>query len=227
MTEQSNGAVIQFDSGERNDRLVQGIILRCVDGVWRANDDTPLHEGMQFLVLGITHGLQRWEDERVVEEIKKTPGVPLPDVHELNARIPEETWEEGIAGKRPPWQLNAIVYLLSTQDAEKFCFISPTVGAKIAAARLLDRVEAMRLLNGPGVVPVVTLDSRMMRTAFGQKKRPHFAIADWRDLSGSAAPALPQSPPTLQLGTSVDPAKIGTPVKEPTAAEELNDAVGF
>jgi hypothetical protein len=228
MPEQNDsGAVIQFDGGERNDRLVQGVILKCVDGRWRAHDDTPLAEGAQFFVFGITHGLQRWEDERVLEEIKKTPGVPLPDVDELNTKIPQETWDDGIDGKpRPPWQLNAVVYLLSTRDAAKFCFINSTVGAKIAAARLLDRVEAMRMLSGPTVIPIVELGSRMMKTAFGAKARPHFEVVGWRDL-GTGTPVVPQSPPTLRLGTAVDPAKLGTPVKEPTPAEEFNDAVGF
>jgi hypothetical protein len=171
---------------------------------------------MQFFVFGVTKGLQRWEDERVVDEIKKTPGEPLPDVEALNAQVPQDQWEEGISGKRPPWQLNDVVYLLSVQDATKFTFINSTVGARIAAARLLDRVDSMQMMKGPNVIPIVTLGSRPMKTAFGQKLRPHFEIVDWRDL-GPATPALPQAP-TPQLGK---------PVSESTVSEKLSDGIPF
>jgi hypothetical protein len=220
MSEHQNLA--QFDGGERNDRIVQGVILKCVDGNWRAHDDTPLAAGMQFFCFGVTKGLQRWEDDRVIEEIKKKPGDELPSVDELNGAIPQEQWADGIDGKpRPPWQLNDVVYLLSVRGAEKFTFLNSTLGAKIAAARLLDRIDAMRMMGGASVIPVVELGSRPMKTAFGQKLRPHFEVVSWRDF-GPAGAAVGQSP-TPQLGTSVDPAKIGTPVKEP----EFNDAIGF
>jgi hypothetical protein len=220
-------ALIQFDGGEHNDRLVQGIILKCVDGHWKANDDTPLAEGMQLYVFGVTKGLQLWQDERVIKEIKKTPGEDLPDVETLNAAIPHDEWEDGINGEpRPPWQLNDVVYLLSVNDAQRFTFINCTVGARIAAARLLDRIQSMQMMRGPNVIPVVTLGSRPMKTAFGQKLRPHFEVVSWRDL-GPATPVVPQSSTPLIGSSSVDPAETGKPVTEPTAAEALNDAIPF
>jgi hypothetical protein len=206
---------IQFDGGEYRDRLAQGIILRCVDGNWRASDDSPLPE--QFLCFGITKGLQRWEDGRPVEEIKKVPGEDLPDVDTLNAAVPQAQWEDGINGKRPPWQLNYVVYLLSVDDAQKYTFINATVGARIAAARLLDRIDSMQMMKGPNVIPIVTLASRPMKTSFGQKLRPHFEIVDWRDL-GPATPAVPQP--------SAAP-RIGKPVSEPTLSEEMDDSCPF
>jgi hypothetical protein len=203
-------SAIQFDGGEQNDRLVQGVILKCVDGRWKAQDDTPLTDDMQFFVFGVTTGLQRWEDKRVAEEIKKKLGEPLPDVEELNSQIPQDTWDEGIDGKpRPPWQLNHIVYLLSVTDATKYTFLNATVGARIAADRLLDRITSMQLMRGPNVIPIVTLDSRPMKTAFGQKLRPDFKVIDWR---GFAPAVLAQSPP-----------HIGKPLASVTVKEEIGN----
>jgi hypothetical protein len=176
---------------------------------------------MQFYVFGVTKGLQRWEDERVVEEIRKKPGEDLPDPDELNATISQDQWGEGIDGMpRPPWQLNHIVYLLSVQDVMKFTFINSTVGARIAAARLLDRVQSMQMLRGRSVIPVVTLGNRPMKTAYGQKMRPHFEIVQWRALGGPA-PLVPPPQPSPLIGTSVDTANVGKPT------EELNDLIGF
>jgi hypothetical protein len=215
--------VIQFDGGEYNDRLVQGVILKCTDGRWKTHDGTPLPEGMQFYVFGVTKGLQRWEDERVVEEIKKKPGQPLPDVGELNAKIPQDQWGEGIDGKpRPPWQLNDVIYLLALKDAMKFTFINCTVGAKIAAARLLDRIQSMQMLRGPNVIPIVELDSRPMKTSFGQKMRPDFRIISWRDFGSPTPAGLPPSTP--QIADPVDPTQIGKPV-EVTTEKLLIDAI--
>jgi hypothetical protein len=216
---------VVFDGGEHNDRLVQGVILKCVDGHWKAQDDTPLNEGMTFFVFGVTTGLQHWQDGALVKEIKKRPGEELPDVDELNAAIPQDQWDDGIDGNpRPPWQLNDVVYLLGVQSAMKFTFINSTIGARIAAARLLDRIESMQIMRGPGVIPIVKLESRPMKTKFGEKQRPHFEPVDWRDL-GPATPAVssPQSSPLI--GTSVDPAQVGKPVTEPTLSEELNDSI--
>jgi hypothetical protein len=216
--------VIQFDGGESKDRLVQGVILKCVDGRWKAHDDTPLHKEMQFFVFGITKGLQCWEEERVIEEVKKKPSEDLPDVEALNRAIPREQWEAGLDGKpRPPWQLNDVIYLLSVNDAMKFTYLNSTAGARIAAARLLDRIESMQMLRGPNIIPIVTLDARPMKTGFGEKMRPHFEIVGWRDFGPTVPAVAPTTTP--QLGSAVDTKAIGKPVKEPTLAEELNDSI--
>jgi hypothetical protein len=180
---------------------------------------------MVFFVFGVTKGLQHWEDGRLVQEIKKKPGIPLPDVKELNDAIPQDTWDDGIDGRpRAPWQLNDVVYLLSVNDAMKFTYLNSTVGARIAAARLLDRIESMQMLRGPNVIPIITLGSRPMKTSFGQKERPHFEVVTWRDF-GPPVPAVPSPNTAPQLGSAVDTKKVGKPVKEPTLAEELKDSI--
>jgi hypothetical protein len=228
MTEQHDGKLpaIQFDGGDSNDRLVQGVILKCVDGRWSAHDDTPLKEGDAYYVFGVTKGLQHWQGGRLVDEIKKKPGVELPDVKELNAKIPKETWDDGLDGKpREPWQLNDVVYVLRVRDAMKFTFLNSTAGARIAAARLFDRIESMQMMRGPNVIPIVTLGSAPFKTQYGGRLRPHFEIVDWRDL-GPSTPAVPQSPAPL-IGSSVNPTEVGEPVKLVTVEEEMNDSLPF
>ena len=77
----------------------------------------------------------------------------------------------------------------------------------------------MRLLRGQKVSPIVKLESKPMTTKFGQKMRPEFTIADWRDLSSG----LVENKPTLQLPLAKDAQQIGKPVKPVTIQEELND----
>ena len=86
------------DSGD-SDRLLQGTRFVCIDGEWTKPDGTEFPPDKQFLVmLSTAEGLQHWQDGALVEEIIKKPDAPLPDVEELNAKIPRDTWEDGKNG---------------------------------------------------------------------------------------------------------------------------------
>ena len=202
-----------FDDVDQTDRLIQGTIIRCVDVVWSAKDETELPPDKGYVALKTALALQRWEDGLPAETIIKRPGEPLPDVEELNKKIPQKKWGKGIDGKpRPPWQKQYVVYLLDPATAAVFTFINSTKGAEIAVERLKDRVKLMRALRGDRVVPVVKLDAMPMPTDFGPKQRPEFTILDWRELGGSpsAAPAIEH---------------VGEPVKPVSLAEEMNDSI--
>jgi hypothetical protein len=202
-----------FDDVDQNDRLIQGTILRCVDGVWSAKDGTELSSDLRLLAGSTALALQHWEDRLPIETIVKRPGEPLQNVDELNKKIPQKKWEKDTDGNpRPPWVKQYVVYLLDPETAAVFTFINNTKGAEIAVERLKHRVKLMRTLRGNRVVPVVKLDSKPMPTQFGVKQRPEFTILDWRELGGSpsAAPAIEQ---------------IGKPVKPVSLKEEMNDSV--
>ena len=202
-----------FDDADANDRLIQGTIVRCVDGVWGAKDETELSSDLRLLALSTALALQRWENGLPAETIIKRPGEPLPNVDELNKKIPQKKWEKGIDGKpRPPWQKQYVVYLLDPATAAVFTFINSTKGAEIAVEHLKRRVKLMRALRGDRVVPVVKLDSKPMSTQFGIKQRPEFTITDWRELGGS-----PSAVPVIE--------QIGAPVKPVSLQEELNDSI--
>jgi hypothetical protein len=222
-------------------RLIQGIILKCVDGRWSDADSLPAPA--QLLVLGTTRALQRWHEKKPVNTIIELPNEPLPDVDELSAAIPETEWEVGLDGNpRPPWQLNWVVYLVNMETADVYTFLNSTTGARIAVERLADKFKMMRAMHGRNVYPIVQLDSRPMKTAFGQKLRPDFKVIEWRELEELEAvpPAALAQQPVPQLEQKAaerlanpQPAKgakkasVGKTVKPVSTAEGLNDEISF
>src|SRR5262249_855688 len=150
----------------------------------------------ELLVVGTTRALQCWSGGMPVDTIIEHPGEPLPDIDELNARIPESEWEPGLDGKpRAPWQLNYVVYLANMETADTYTFANSTTGARMGWEGLTDRINMMQRLRGKHVTPIVKLESKEMKTAFGKKLRPEFTIIEFRNLEGDAQPAqLP--PPT-------------------------------
>jgi hypothetical protein len=208
---------------DTSERLIHGSLLKCVDGRW-STQDVPDMTGHQLLALSTAKAIQRWqnkEPETIVDS-----GTGLPDVDELNATIPRTQRELGLDGQpRPPWQREYAVYLLDVSDASIYTFANGTVGARIAWERLVDRVSWMRALRGAAVFPLITLDSRPMKTQFGTKLRPEFSITDWRDLGSTGNPALESTPQRAIEGKTAAP--VGKPVKAPTTAETLDDDIPF
>ena len=198
-------------------RLIQGDLLKCVDGRWSTRDDEPIPETL--LVAGMFKALQCWREQKILDCIVEKENEPLPNPQELNAKIPEKDWEKGLDGQpRPPWQLVWGCYLLDPTKAGKFTFLNSTVGARIAWEKLFDRVQTMKFFR-PNAAPIVKLGSMPMKTKMGQKLRPDFSIERWVILGGDdPTPALVEhkpdpNPPAL---------KAVAPV---TAAEEMNDAL--
>jgi hypothetical protein len=190
-------------------KLIHGSILRFNNGTWGDATGTPPPEPL--IAVGTTRAVQCWQGGKPTDAMVEEPGVTaLPDVDELNAQIPQEEWETGLDGKpRAPWVLQHVAYLLHAPTAEAYTFLNGTWGARIAVERLADRIANMRRLRGTGVLPVVKLESRPMKTKFGTKQRPEFAIVEWIDgFGGGEVKAIEHKP-----------------VKAPTASEELNDEI--
>jgi hypothetical protein len=218
-----------FSGDNNDDRLLQGTRAVCIDGEWtRASDETKIPPDKRFLCLGTAEGLQHWEDGKLIKEIKKKPDKSLQDVDELNAKIPEDTWEEGINGPRPPWTHVYAVYLLDEDDGSILTHINSTDGAKIATRELKSRVKWKRqMLGGRRVNPIVTLGKQLVSKTY-KKFGPSFIIgADWRDLD----PGLPQpTAPQLEDHTKKEAINepvvgISRPVVEPTLEEILGDKI--
>ena len=49
------------------DRIIQGKILRCVDGHWSLRDGTVVAPDTLLLAIATNEALQRWRDQTVVE----------------------------------------------------------------------------------------------------------------------------------------------------------------
>jgi hypothetical protein len=206
-----NDLIVMDDgfSAAASGRVIQGQLVKCVDGHW--SPDPP----EKLLAVGVRDILQCWKAKKPIDVIIAEPGKQLPNIDELNAEIPKETWELGPDGnKKPPWQFQHVVYLVDAATAAKYTFASGTVGARIAVDHLRDQVSTMRRLRG-NVTPVVALGDAPMATKFGLKVRPSFDIVGWVQLESMAAPA------------QIEHIKGITPVDPPTISEELNDGINF
>jgi hypothetical protein len=217
-----------FSDSAGADRIIQGSIVRCVDGHWSDRDGISFPSETKMLALATAMALQHWKDQVPIETIVKQPNQPLPDVDEFNAKTPKAEWEAGLNGEpRPPWVRQHIVYLLDPTDAALFTFINGTVGAQIAVDRLKDKVVWMRQLRGSNVVPLIKLDSKPMKTRFGQKMRPEFTILEWRQFGGGGlkdvSPARIESRPTGQPHPDDCAGLAG--VEPVSIEEEMNDRI--
>jgi hypothetical protein len=211
--EEKQIVVVGFpDTDDAGDRLIRGVIMKCVDGDWSDREGTLYPIGTEMIVFGIGEALQCWQGQTVTETIVKIPGQQLPNLDDLNGSIPESEWEIGLNGEpRPPWQHAYLIYLLNPKDGSIFTLINSTIGMRICFDRIKDRVRYMRALRGDRVCPLVKLDAKAMKTAYGVKKRPELTIIEWRDLSPQSA--LERAPNK----------QIGAPVSEPTHGEEMKD----
>jgi hypothetical protein len=199
-----------FGAPATDDRIIQGTLIRCVDGRW--SDRDKLAVPSKLLALTTFTVVQLWRNRKPETTIDgRTDRLPDDDeIKELNAKIPEREWEQGINGKRPPWSRQEIVYLLDEATAQKYTFASGTVGATIAVEKLRDRVWCMRMLHRAKVIPVVELANAPMKTRHGVNKlRPDFAIVGWCKMGGNKATPLIEH------------------VKPPTTAEETGDQIPF
>src|SRR5258705_12489336 len=81
------------------DHLIQGEIIKCIDGAWSIRGGDELPPDMALLAIGTTEALQCWKDQQVLDTVFKRADEPLPDIDELNEQIPQAEWETGLNGK--------------------------------------------------------------------------------------------------------------------------------
>jgi hypothetical protein len=206
-----------------SDRLIKGSILKFVDGRWSVKDGTVLKDGESFLCTGTAQALQRFIDHVPCKPIVKQPGKPLPDVDELNAKIPMEEWETVDGKPTPPWKRAYVVYDRQ-HDASMMTHINSTIGARIAFDKLTSQVYNMRILRGVNVAPIVRLSAKPMKTKFGEKMRPDYEIIEFREIGGGGVPT-PQIESKSGSGGAAE--QMGKPVKPVTTEEFLNDSLPF
>jgi hypothetical protein len=205
-----------FECGDGNaDRTIQGAIIKCIDGRWLRHDGQEFPADKKMLVLGTTEVLQHFHDGKWVEDIKEKP---FPDLKTLNAAIPQEEWDDGINGPRPPWSHQYVCYLFDEDEGSIYTSINDTVGQRIAVSRLTEKVRWKRQLGGNAHLrPRVKLDRAPMPTGHGVVKlRPEFTPVDWIDLGGGGG--VVECRPTPQLPPSQAAEPIGKPVEPVTTA---------
>ena len=193
--------------------LNKGTLLKWTDsGGWIDRDGCTPPDNL--LVLAIDTALQRWQGNKPTVMRDK----PLPDPESLNVAIPKHEWEEGIDGKpRPPWAHVVVVYLVNPLTGEIYTYVSATTGAHIAHDQLREAVITMRALRGQRVMPVVNLSEKPMKSQFGMRKRPAFAIVGWKSPGGDdGGSAVPPPKPTPQIA---GPTKAPATAAKPAAAQ--------
>jgi hypothetical protein len=198
-------------------QLSIGDRLNFNNGPWRDSTTALRPPDCNYLVIGLFTKLVNWHESGPPDVISAKPGEDLPDPRELNAQIPESEWGLDLGGKpRPPWARWRVVVLLDIVNAAILSYGNSTFGMTIAFEQLKQRIEIMRALQGADVMAVVQLRDAPMRTAFGDRRRPHFEVVGWRRFDSSGALRIvDQSANVLQT------------VSPPTLAEEARDAVQF
>jgi len=200
-------------------RLNRGILLKWTAKTgWLDRDGVQPVEG-PYLLWGLEEGLQRWQDQAIVEEIVDKP---LPDIDKLNAAIPKSEWEEGLDGNpKPPWSHQYVFYLLDPNGGQIYTYMNSTTGAKILWQNLEERWTIMRELRGD-VWPVVNLSSHQFKTRkWDVVYRADLKVIEWRKKSGPGPAGLltgspspqPQLPPVSDAAPA--PAKTTPPPFEP------------
>jgi hypothetical protein len=74
MSANDNLPVIQddgFEDAGTDDRVIQGQLLRFVDGIWSTRNDTPLPK--MLMAIGCDNFLQHWKEQKPIETIREKP----------------------------------------------------------------------------------------------------------------------------------------------------------
>jgi hypothetical protein len=196
-----------------HERLIQGAILKCVDGHWSAEDENMT--GATLLVLHLTRAARHRIENEIVQTICEDREA-LPDVKKLNAAIPEDQWNVFQGTPQPPWKIEYLVYLLNPGDASLYTYLNATYGAMRAWNKLKDKITWMRALRGE-VLPIVELSSAPFPTDHGRKIGPIFRPVNWTSLK--EAPR--------RIGSGKPAPAIGKPVEPVTVEEEFSDKIPY
>ena len=176
--------------GERN--LLKGELLKFVDGAW-TQAGTRVPAGTQYVPEKVFKVWVRWQEGKPFDYVWPRPSGMLPHRDTLG-HTDQRDWPAGIDGEpSDPWRNTRYFHLINPATAETVTFTNSTAGARHCYEELGSAVTTMRKVH-PRALPVLELSSVPMKTKFGQKQRPHFKIAGWRCLGGSAAPQIEAKP---------------------------------
>jgi hypothetical protein len=202
--------VLKFEDNQ----ITVGERAKFDNGVWSNGAGTPLLPERKYVVLGTTRKLVRFHEEGPPDVIAKKPGEHLPDPKDLNEKIPQKQWLEGLDGKpRPPWARWYITVFLDVLDAQLYTHANSTFGAMRATMQLEERIDWMCALQGAEVMALIQLRDALMPTSYGPKRRPEFEVIGWRKFTDGALRLVDQSTPALKA------------IEPPSLGEQLNDEI--
>jgi hypothetical protein len=171
--------VDNWDSAGDELSPVRGNSLKFDGGAFFiGREKTLLKETKQFIVVDRGEGWLFLKKGCAAEYIMRAPGAPRP----AQPNVPEREWPTDLSGKPShPWKWTLYIYLMTVESGETFTFSSSTTGGRIGVDELTQQIQIMRRMK-PGAVPIIELESKQMKTGYGSKPRPHFAIKGWRTL---------------------------------------------
>ncbi len=186
-------------------------------------DGEVIDHGTKLIVTDIIRAVAKWGTGK--NEPPQTTvipfGQPFPDIEAMNESIPKDQWRQGPAGLQGPFQAQRLVVLIEPRSMDEFTFVTSSIGGSIAVGELVHKTQTMRKYRG-SVSPLVVLGDRLMKTRFGERRRPHFEIVDWIRMGGDEPQqvALPAPSPAPSSDSSEAPVIEASPVieAEPVAA---------
>ena len=185
------------------------------NGIWTNSAGVQLPPERKYVVLGTTRKLVRFHEEGPPDVIAKKPGERLPDVDELNEKIPQNQWLTGLDNKpRAPWSRWFITVFLDVLDAQLYTHANCTFGAKIATMRLEERIDWMTALQAAEVLALIQLRDAPMKTNFGARRRPEFEVIGWRKFADGA----------LRIVDQTTPAALKA-IEPPSLEQQLDDTI--
>jgi hypothetical protein len=205
-------SLVNYDS----DNVEKGVSLKFTHA-WMTRDGVPLQVGNLLTLFppGEIPGfrfLRKWEPPPI-ETIVRKPGVELPDLDELNARIPIEARSIGLDGKpREPWARYYVLYLLDASTACLYTYANCTIGCRILVTGIEERVRWGRALYGDDVMPLVRLTDRPFPTKFGERRAPDLEVLGFRRFVEGGLRIVDQNASALE------------DVKLPPASQTLRDS---
>jgi hypothetical protein len=172
-----------FDHDEPGSSPIRGAEIRFSDGPYvTGKAKTPLELSRHFIALDKAGAWLFLKKDCQPEWVIHTPGTPKPE----RPACDEATWPIGLSGEPEcPWRWCHLLYLMDVDSGETLTFTTSTNGGRIAIDELTQQIKSMRSMRA-GAMLVIELQSVMMSTKWGSKRRPSFKIVSWRDRAASS-----------------------------------------
>ena len=188
--------------------------------------------------------MQKFIDKKLVDTKLIGAYEDFPNIDKMNDEAPREEWGSYNGEPQGPYSRLLVLKLLDVMTMDRYAFITNRVGGSIAVGDLTAKCKIRRQLQGPHVVPIVTCHSILWKTKHNPHgKRPDFRVVKWIELKGDRAlpqaetPKLidgteaPTAAPAAAVATSApeipEAPPIGTPVKDLSLQEEMQDRLPF
>jgi hypothetical protein len=188
-----------------NQHLIQGELLKCVDGYWSiGRDRKPLPPDTRLVAVGAKEAWVRFGAKGTPPEYRiRKAGEPFPQRHELGD-LDESAWPDGLDGKpSDPWKHTRYCYFTDPKTAEIYTFAPSSMSGRRAVNDLHNQILRMRLAR-PGRSPVIEFLSAPFKAKVGPKMAPRLKVVGWVGGDDDEPSTSAQAKPPSQLPANGD-----------------------